>query len=104
MLSQLGGLATAVVASSAAGGLTGAGLGVGAAAGIFAATGVVSYYRALSTGTMSVVAPIASCGAVVTLGLALASGERPSGPKLAGAVLAFVGAVLASFSEHRRGG
>jgi drug/metabolite transporter (DMT)-like permease len=104
MLSQFGALAAAFVVALAAGGLTASGVGLGAAAGLFSAVGVLTYYRALATGTMSVVAPISACGAVITLGLALASGERPSGVKLAGAVLAFLGAVLASFHEHRRGG
>jgi uncharacterized membrane protein len=78
-------------------------MGLGLAAGIFSSIGALCYYRALSSGTMSIVAPVVACGAVVTLALALATGERPSGTKLAGGVLALLGAVLASFQERQRG-
>jgi drug/metabolite transporter (DMT)-like permease len=53
---------------------------------------------------MSIVSPIAACGALVPLGLALAGGERPTALALGGATLALTGAVMASFHEHRGGG
>jgi drug/metabolite transporter (DMT)-like permease len=77
---------------------------LGALGGVFSGVGVITYYRALSIGTMSIVSPIAACGAIVTLGVALAAGERPSSLALAGVVIALTGAVLASFQEHARGG
>jgi drug/metabolite transporter (DMT)-like permease len=103
MLVQLGGLTGAVTTALVTHRVTVLGIGLGLAAGIFSSIGALCYYRALSTGTMSVVAPIVACGAVVTLGLALATGERPSGIKLAGGMIALAGAVLASFQERQRG-
>lgn len=50
---------------------------------------------------MSVVSPVAACGALVPFLLALVTGERPSGLVLGGAVAALAGAVLASVAEHR---
>jgi drug/metabolite transporter (DMT)-like permease len=104
LLAQLGGLVGAVLAVAIAGGPTGIGIGLGALAGLFSGVGATTYYAALATGTMSVVAPISACGAVVSLGLALAFGERPSPLRLAGALVALCGAILASFQEHRAGG
>ena len=53
---------------------------------------------------MSIVSPLAACGAVVTVAVSLADGERPSAMSLTGAVVALSGAELASFHEHARGG
>ena len=104
VLSQLGALGCAVIAALVFGGLTPSGIELGILAGICGGLGSVTYYRALALGTMSVVAPIAACGAVFSLALALAGGERPAPLKLAGALIAFSGAVLASFHERQRGG
>jgi drug/metabolite transporter (DMT)-like permease len=49
---------------------------------------------------VSVVAPIAACGAVVPLLLALAGGDDPRAVALIGAVAALAGAVLASLEER----
>jgi drug/metabolite transporter (DMT)-like permease len=103
ILAQVGGLCVAIAATLASGRVTGTGIGLGAAAGLFSSIGGLAYYRALSTGTMSVIAPIVACGAIVTLGLALIGGERPSAVKLAGGLTALAGAVLASFQERRKG-
>jgi drug/metabolite transporter (DMT)-like permease len=84
--------------------LHGRAVAIGACGGFFSGAGVLSYYRALSIGTMSIVSPLAACGAVVTLAVALATGERPSALALAGVLVALTGAVLASFHEHSRGG
>jgi drug/metabolite transporter (DMT)-like permease len=104
VLLQLGALATAVAAALAFGGVRSIGVEIGLLAGLCGGLGTVTYFRALSLGTMSVVAPIAACGAVISLALALASGEHPAPLKLSGAVIAFSGAVLASVHERRRGG
>jgi drug/metabolite transporter (DMT)-like permease len=99
------GLATMVLVAAAFGAeLSGRAFVLGALAGVFSAAGILSYYRALAIGTMSIVSPLAACGAVVTVAVALAEGERPSELSLAGAVVALAGAVLASFHEHGRGG
>jgi drug/metabolite transporter (DMT)-like permease len=96
------GLVATAVAASALGHLDRRAVGIGVVAGLFGGVGAASYYQALSTGTMSVVAPIASCGALVSLALALGAGERPSPVSLAGALIAVSGAVLASTGERRK--
>ncbi|RYZ24717.1 MAG: EamA/RhaT family transporter, partial [Propionibacteriaceae bacterium] len=54
------------------------GLAWGALAGVFGAVGVVVFYRALSAGAMTVVAPVASVtSAAIPVVVGLASGERP---------------------------
>jgi uncharacterized membrane protein len=74
---------------------------LGLLAGLGGGVGLASFYRALSIGTMSVVSPIAACGAVVPFAIAIATGERPSHLAIAGAMLALGGAVLASLDERR---
>ena len=82
------------------GGIRGHGFALGLAAGVGGGLGLAAFYRALAIGTVSVVAPIAACGAVVPLALALASGDDPSGLALIGAVVALSGAILASLEER----
>jgi drug/metabolite transporter (DMT)-like permease len=74
---------------------------LGLLAGLGGGAGLASFYRALSIGTMSVVSPVAACGAVVPFAIAIATGERPSHLAVAGAVVALGGAVLASVDERR---
>jgi drug/metabolite transporter (DMT)-like permease len=50
---------------------------------------------------MSIVSPLAACGALVPFSISLATGERPTALALAGAGLALVGAVAVSLPEHR---
>lgn len=76
----------------------------GLLAGIGGAIGLSAFYKALAVGTMSIVSPVAACGAVVPFALALARGERPSALAVGGAVVALVGAVLASAAEGRAAG
>jgi len=68
-------------------------------AGLSGATGLVAFYTALASGTMGVVAPIASMGVLVTVGLGVASGDTPSAWVWVGIVVAVVGIVLASGPE-----
>jgi drug/metabolite transporter (DMT)-like permease len=75
--------------------------GLGLIAGVGGGAGLAAFYRALSIGTMSVVSPIAACGALVPFVLSLATGERPSAIALIGAAAALGGAVLASLEERR---
>src|SRR4051812_18076796 len=58
--------------------------------------GLACFFRAMSIGKMSLVAPIAAMSAVVPVVVGLATGDRPSALQLAGMAIAFVGAVLAS--------
>jgi drug/metabolite transporter (DMT)-like permease len=73
---------------------------VGLGAGVFGAIGIAAFYRALATGTISIVSPISACGALVPVVLALAQGERPGALALAGSAIALCGAVLASVHEY----
>jgi drug/metabolite transporter (DMT)-like permease len=76
----------------------------GALAGIGGAIGLSAFYKGLAVGTMSIVSPVAACGALVPFALALATGERPAHAAILGAVIALAGAVLASADEHRAEG
>jgi drug/metabolite transporter (DMT)-like permease len=77
---------------------------LGAVGGIGGAIGLSAFYKGLAVGTMSIVSPVAACGALVPFALALATGERPATAAVAGAVIALAGAVLASADEHRAEG
>jgi drug/metabolite transporter (DMT)-like permease len=74
---------------------------LGLLAGLGGGVGLAAFYKALSLGTMSIVSPLVACGAIVPFGISLATGERPSGLAVGGAVVALGGAVLASVEERR---
>ena len=65
----------------------------GGAAGVVA---LGAFYRALATGTMSIVAPISATGAIVPLAVGIADGDRPGALRLAGIAAALLGVVLAA--------
>ena len=69
------------------------------AAGAAGALGLVCFYTALASGTMGVVAPISSLGALVPVFLGLLTGEHPSVTAWAGMAVAVTGAALASGPE-----
>ena len=71
----------------------------GIAAGMVGCVSLAAFYRALATGTMGVVAPIASLGVVVPVVVGLARGEAPGTLQVAGIAAAVVGVVLASGPE-----
>lgn len=71
-------------------------LGLGLLAGVAGGLGVWAFYRALSVGTMSLVAPISALGAGVPIAVGLLRGETPGPMAMAGAFVALAGAVLAS--------
>lgn len=92
----------ALVVVAAATGEFSAGVGYlpwAVAAGGTGLIGLVAFYRALSTGTMGIVAPIAGTGAAVPVAVGLATGDSPSAAQLAGIAVACVGVVLASGPE-----
>jgi len=97
--SQAAGFAVLLVAVAVRGHLGSVWLGL--LAGLGGGIGLAAFYKALSLGTMSIVSPVVACGAVVPFGISLASGERPAGLAVAGAVVALAGAVLASVEERR---
>ena len=69
------------------------------AAGVPGAAGLVCFYTALASGTMGVVAPISSLGALVPVLLGLLTGEQPSATAWVGMAVAVTGAALASGPE-----
>jgi len=68
-------------------------------AGASGAVGLVCFYTALASGTMGVVAPISSLGALVPIFLGLLTGEHPSVSAWIGMAVAVTGAALASGPE-----
>ena len=101
LVSQAAGFVVLLVAVGVRGELGGRSFALGLLSGVGGGVGLAAFYRALSLGTMSVVSPIAACGAVVPFAIALATGERPSALALGGAAFALGGAVLASVEERR---
>ena len=79
-------------------------LAYAAAAGAVGVAGLAAFYRGLSVGAMSVVAPIASLGAAVPVAVGVATGERPSAFQVAGIALALTGVALASRENAPEGG
>ena len=72
-------------------------------AGVSGAMGLLSFYAALSTGTMGVVAPIAAVGSGIPVLLGVLSGEKPSALAWWGIAVAIAGVVLASGPEMKEG-
>jgi len=96
--SHLVGLGMLVALAPIVGGdLTPRALAVGAVAGVLGGGGVALFYRGLSVGSMSVVAPVAALlSAAVPVVAGLAGGERPTTAALAGIALALGAVVLIS--------
>ncbi len=102
MFSQLAGFAALLVAFGVhAGRLDERSFVLGILAGIGGGSGLAAFYKALSLGTMSIVSPLAACGAIVPFAISIATGERPTALALGGAALALVGAVAVSGPERR---
>lgn len=76
----------------------------GVGAGIVGPVGLVSFYWALSIGTMGVVSPIAATGIVVPVAWGLFQGEQPSTWQYLGIVIGFIGVILASGPDAPRDG
>jgi drug/metabolite transporter (DMT)-like permease len=88
------GLALVCVAAGEAPSAHEAAWGVGS--GVFGAAALVSLYRALALGPMSLVAPLTACGGAVPMLVALAGGDVPGPVTGLGLALAFAGAVVVS--------
>jgi drug/metabolite transporter (DMT)-like permease len=69
-------------------------------AGVTGMIGLSSFYAALASGTMGVVAPIAGLGVVVPVGVGVADGDRPAAIQVLGIVVAVAGAILVSGPER----
>jgi drug/metabolite transporter (DMT)-like permease len=100
VVSQLAGLVLLAAATAVTGAFDSQAFAVGLAAGACGAVGIAAFYRALATGTISIVSPVSACGALVPVVLALAQGERPGTLALVGSAIALSGAVLASVHEY----
>jgi drug/metabolite transporter (DMT)-like permease len=81
---------------------TPAGFAWGLAAGAGSGLALMLFYRGLAEGTMSVVAPLAACGAVVPVLVAPLRGEAPGAVAGFGIVAAVAGVVLVSRSPGPR--
>jgi drug/metabolite transporter (DMT)-like permease len=68
---------------------------LGVVAGLAGVTGLALFYRALSIGTMSIIAPISATGAIVPVAVGVATGDDLTTLIVGGLVLAFAGVVLA---------
>ena len=71
-----------------------AGIAWGLAAGAGSGIALVLFYRSLAEGTMSVVAPISACGAVVPVAAAVLTGDHPGALAGLGVLTAIAGVVL----------
>jgi drug/metabolite transporter (DMT)-like permease len=72
------------------------GVAWGLVAGIGSGLALVLFYRGLAEGTMSVVAPVSACGAIVPVAAAVLTGDRPGALAGAGVLAAITGVVLVS--------
>ncbi len=100
VVSQLAALAVLAAATALTGAFDERAFLLGMAAGVCGAVGIAAFYRALATGTISIVSPVSACGALVPVVLSLAAGERPGRLALVGSAIALAGAVLASVHEY----
>jgi uncharacterized membrane protein len=100
VVSQLAALAVLAAATALTGAFDERAFLLGMAAGVCGAVGIAAFYRALATGTISIVSPVSACGALVPVVLSLVAGERPGGLALVGSAIALAGAVLASVHEY----
>ena len=75
---------------------TPAGVAWGLVAGVGSGCALVLFYRGLAEGTMSIVAPVSACGAVVPVAAALLTGHRPGALAGLGVISAITGVVLVS--------
>jgi drug/metabolite transporter (DMT)-like permease len=77
------------------------GLAWGGLAGVAGVIGLVLFYRALSAGAMTVVAPVTGVtSAAIPVVVGLLAGERPSGLQLVGVSCALLAIALVSISPH----
>ena len=68
----------------------------GLAAGVGSGCALVLFYRGLAEGTMSVVAPISACGAIVPVTASLLTGNHPGTLAALGVLTAITGVILVS--------
>jgi len=84
--------------------VTAIGLAWGGLAGIAGVIGLVLFYRALSAGAMTVVAPVTGVtSAAIPVVVGLVAGERPAPSRLLGVGCALLAIALVSLAPHRAG-
>jgi drug/metabolite transporter (DMT)-like permease len=84
--------------------MTQIGLAWGGMAGVAGLVGLVLFYRALSAGAMTVVAPVTGVtSAAIPVVVGLGWGERPSGVRLLGVGCALLAIALVSIAPHPPG-
>lgn len=71
-------------------------LAFAAAAGAVGLVGLAAFYRAMSVGTISLIAPISALGAAVPIAVDVLAGDIPGALALVGMVVALAGAALAA--------
>lgn len=100
LMMQLFGLTfVSIYATATAAWTTGPYLWAGIAAGLSGTVGLMAFYRALATGTMGVVAPIAALGVIVPLAYGLMRGDQPTPLQWMGILVAVIGVMAASGPE-----
>ena len=72
------------------------GIAWGLAAGVGSGCALVLFYRSLAEGTMSIVAPISACGAIIPVAAALLTGNQPGTLAVLGVLATVTGVVLVS--------
>jgi drug/metabolite transporter (DMT)-like permease len=82
----------------------GAAIAWGAAAGVGSGCALALLYRALADGTMSVVAPVSACGAILPVLAALLTGDQPGAIAGLGVITAIAGVVLVSRTNPTKSG
>ena len=97
------GWSQAIVAGRPSSVVVGPWIGWSLLSGVAGSIALLSFYSALSTGTMGVVAPIAGSGAIVPVVLGVLGGEALSGRAWLGIVLAILGGALAGGPEALAG-
>ena len=95
--SQLAGALALAIALAIEGVLPAAtGIAWGLAAGVGSGCALVLFYRSLAEGTMSMVAPISACGAIVPVAAALLTGNQPGILAALGVLATIAGVILVS--------
>ena len=93
-----GGVAIALVLITMGEPLNSSGVGWAAIAGVCGVGGLLSFYRGLAVGPMSIVAPVSACGAIVPLIVSTLLGRLPGIWAMIGIAVAMIGVVLVSLS------
>jgi drug/metabolite transporter (DMT)-like permease len=73
---------------------------LGAIAGVAGVVGLACFLRALSVGTMSIIAPISATGVTLPVVVGVATGDQLSVLVATGIVVAVLGVILASREQH----